>query len=218
MLYISFTRLHWFHFSTCRSSGSGCIRDLATFYQMRIFINRRNVVNDPTKNVAACEEFFLLVVEAHILSAAMQVFDMSTLDSIPSNTELFPKEATDLNSVQRRNVCLVAVRSFRTNLLTYRSLWLHQASPALQFSTTMCKSMPEKSLTWAYYWWSSLTWFEKEMGWESSVVGGCSSQFLTFLSVGLFVIWPKAQSLFKLFCQLDRKKLQAWMNTQLHNL
>ena len=41
--------------------------------------------------------------------------------------------------------------SFWTNLLTDRSQWLYQASPTLQLSTTMSKSMPEKSLVWAYY-------------------------------------------------------------------
>ena len=46
---------------------------------------------------------YLLVVEAHILSVAMQVFGMSSLESIPSNTELFPKEATDLSLVPRCN-------------------------------------------------------------------------------------------------------------------
>ena len=44
----------WKQLYECSSS-----RDLVTLYQMRNLINRRNVVNDPTKNVAACEEFFL---------------------------------------------------------------------------------------------------------------------------------------------------------------
>lgn len=70
----------------------------------------RNVVSDPSKNVTACEEFFLVVVEAHILSAAVQVFGMSPLDDTPFNTKLFTKEAVNLNSVERRNVCLLAVR------------------------------------------------------------------------------------------------------------
>lgn len=35
----------------------------------------------PTKAVDACEEFFLIVVEAHVLSAAMALFGMSSSDS-----------------------------------------------------------------------------------------------------------------------------------------
>ena len=43
--------------------------DGGTLYQLQ---NLRNVVTVPKNNVAACEEeFFLLVVEAHILAAAM---------------------------------------------------------------------------------------------------------------------------------------------------
>lgn len=43
-----------------------------TLYQLCNLINRRNVVK-PKKDVAACEDFFELVVEAHIVTAAMKV-------------------------------------------------------------------------------------------------------------------------------------------------
>ncbi len=46
---------------------------------LRNLINHRNVVKDSSKGVTACEDFFLIVVEAHILVAAMQVFGMSSL-------------------------------------------------------------------------------------------------------------------------------------------
>ena len=67
-------------------------------------------MNDPKSNIAACEEFFLLVVEAYILLAAMEVFEMSTLDSTPANTKLFPEESSQLDSNQCRSVLLLAVR------------------------------------------------------------------------------------------------------------
>ena len=63
--------------------------DGGTLYQLRNLVNRRNVVNVPKNNVAACEEFFLLVVEAHILAAAMSVFSMANLTDVPSKT-FFP--------------------------------------------------------------------------------------------------------------------------------
>ena len=39
----------------------------------------------PEKSVSACEEFFLLVVEAHICAAVMQVFEMSSTKDNPLN-------------------------------------------------------------------------------------------------------------------------------------
>ncbi len=63
----------------------------------------------PSKSVTACEEFFLLVVEARILTAAMQVFGMSTLEDKPS-TQFFPENSSRLNPAQRRHVFLLAIR------------------------------------------------------------------------------------------------------------
>ena len=60
--------------------------DGGTLYQLRNVINRRNVVQHPKDNMNAYEEFFLLVAEAHILSAAMTTFEMSSATDIPSNT------------------------------------------------------------------------------------------------------------------------------------
>ena len=45
-----------------------------TLVQLRNLINRRNVVKDPSKAMDACEDFFIIVVEAHIVSAVMVLF------------------------------------------------------------------------------------------------------------------------------------------------
>lgn len=86
------------------STNSGV--DASTLYQLCNLINRRNVVKEPTDSVAASEDFIQLVVEAHILAAAMTVFNMKTLDDSPSH-EIFnvPDEA---DSLQRRDVLLQA--------------------------------------------------------------------------------------------------------------
>jgi len=68
-------------------------------YQLKMLVNRRNVVKDPSKSVAPCEELFLLVVETHILAAAMQRFGMSSLEDKPS--VLFPERSSELNAQQR---------------------------------------------------------------------------------------------------------------------
>ncbi len=59
--------------------------DGGTLVQLRNVINRRNVKKDPSDNMTACEDFFLLVVEAHILTAAMTVFGMRSVDDQPSS-------------------------------------------------------------------------------------------------------------------------------------
>lgn len=61
--------------------------DHGTLQQLRNLINRRNVVSEPSKNVNACEDFFVLVVVCHILCAAMKILDMDTLDSFPVGIE-----------------------------------------------------------------------------------------------------------------------------------
>lgn len=44
-----------------------------TLYQLRNLINCRNVVSNPSKDVNACEDFFVLVVTVHILVAGMDI-------------------------------------------------------------------------------------------------------------------------------------------------
>ena len=68
-------------------------------------INRRNVVKDPSKSVSPCEEFFQLVVEAHVLTAAMQLFGMTSVNDTPSST-FFPEGSSRLDSLQRRRILM----------------------------------------------------------------------------------------------------------------
>ena len=61
-------------------------QDGGSLYQLRNLINRRNVVNDPKKDMNACEEFFELVTKAHILAAVLTTLEMKDLtDPIPSS-------------------------------------------------------------------------------------------------------------------------------------
>lgn len=82
--------------------------DQGTLYQLRNLINRRNVVRDPSKRFTPCEDFWLLIVEAHIVTACMHVFSMTSLDDTPANT-LFPPESYQLPPKQRRSVFLSAI-------------------------------------------------------------------------------------------------------------
>lgn len=81
--------------------------DGGTLYQLRNILNRRDVVQHPKDNMNACEEFFLLATEAHILSAAMTTFEMSSATDIPSKS-FFPDESSQLSSLERRKLLLQA--------------------------------------------------------------------------------------------------------------
>ena len=69
-----YTQVIWTRLYKTDSSQDG-----GTMYQLRNLINRRNVVTDPKKDMNACEDFFELITNAHILAAAMQKFNMNNL-------------------------------------------------------------------------------------------------------------------------------------------
>ena len=57
--------------------------DRGTLYHLRNLVHRKNVRNDPEKDVNACEDFLLTTVQSHFLSAAMTIFGMDSLDDQP---------------------------------------------------------------------------------------------------------------------------------------
>lgn len=61
-------------------------------------------------NLAACEDFFITVLESHILSAAMTLFKMSKLDDRPCG-DFFPAASDCLDASKRVNVLLLAVEA-----------------------------------------------------------------------------------------------------------
>ena len=59
-----------------------------TLLQLRNLINRRNVSRDTSGKFNETLGFFQLVVECHIMAAAMHFFSMSTLEGTPSTNAL----------------------------------------------------------------------------------------------------------------------------------
>ena len=83
-------------------------RDRGTLYHLRNLINRRNVVKKPASAQDECEDFFLCVVKAHVLSAAMTVYGMNTTESIPTNHQYFPRSCEELTPENRNKIFLLA--------------------------------------------------------------------------------------------------------------
>ena len=100
----TFAQVIWKWLYTCSSGNEG-----GTLYQLRNLINRRNVVQDPSKSMNACEDFFTsVVVETHILAAAMSQFKMSSLQDEPEGI-LFSDDCCKLELKQRKNIALLEV-------------------------------------------------------------------------------------------------------------
>ena len=53
-------------------------------YQLRNLINRNDVSKIPKGNFNSCEDFWQIVVTAHVLSAACDILELSNLDNQPS--------------------------------------------------------------------------------------------------------------------------------------
>ena len=56
---------------------------------------RVNVVSNPSKDFNACDDFFLLVINRHIITAAMGVLGMKNVKEIPSS-EVLPNSGWSL--------------------------------------------------------------------------------------------------------------------------
>ena len=61
--------------------------DHGTLQQLRNLINRQNTISDPSRDVNACEDYFILVVTCHVLCAAMKVLNMENLQQFPDGIE-----------------------------------------------------------------------------------------------------------------------------------
>ena len=47
-------------------------------------MGRSNVITDPTKDFNACDDFFQVVVSAHIIAAAMKLLKMKSVNDVPT--------------------------------------------------------------------------------------------------------------------------------------
>ena len=79
--------------------------DSGTIFQLRNIINRKNISKKPKKDVNSHEDFFHLVVDAHVLAAAMEFLGMEDLDEEP-NAEVFPPGVWMLHREERRDILL----------------------------------------------------------------------------------------------------------------
>ena len=82
MLYPSVTikQVIWRHFYT-----RGSAVEHGTLYQLRNLLHRTNVINKPSHDFNACDDFLNLVNTSQVLFAALNTLSMSFLGDIPCN-------------------------------------------------------------------------------------------------------------------------------------
>ena len=107
-------------------------------HQLRNIINRRNVTKNPSGNVTASEEFFLLVTEAHILTAALTVFQMESLDDTPKSHH-FAQNCSNLNSAEQVSLLLHAANDFLNKFVDLTFCQQLQLNPDDRVHTYACE-------------------------------------------------------------------------------
>ena len=85
---VAFLGVIWKYFYNVDSA-----REHSTLNQLRNLINRKNVVNKPKSNFNTCDDFFEVIITAHILAAAIEVLGMKNLGDTPSE-EIVPTPET----------------------------------------------------------------------------------------------------------------------------
>ena len=105
---VSMLDVIWKYFFDTQSA-----REHATLYQLKNLINRTHVTK-PKQDFNACDDFFEIVMTAHILAAAMHLFGMENLqdtprhDSIPStDTAWMESDDERKQKIEEISMCIV---------------------------------------------------------------------------------------------------------------
>ena len=97
--------------------------DFGTLQQLQNLINRRNVVKTPKDDFNACNESFQLVLQCHVISAAIKMLGVETQTSTPPDN-LKPQHislcSTDERKATLKLYCHAIVDGF-TNLQLNRT-------------------------------------------------------------------------------------------------
>ena len=73
----------WKHFYSLDSAG-----EHGTLYQLRNLLNRSNVVEKPSRDFNACEDFLFLIVHSQVIMTALTTLKMKSLNDAPAHDTL----------------------------------------------------------------------------------------------------------------------------------
>ena len=131
-LHYIYSQLIWKYFYSTTSS-----KEFGTLHQLRNATNRSNVPSSKVINkFDSCDDFLKLIIESHVLVAAMKMFQMDTLEDVPVST-LIP-EGEDTWMLQN---------DMREGLLSTITTQLVNSYVNMQFNT---ESPESKDMVYAY--------------------------------------------------------------------
>ena len=89
------------------------VREHGTLYQLRNILHRTNV-SQPDKDFNACEDFFVIVIDSHILAAALQVLGMESIHDQPRVVELqdVVSQSKEVRAAALKSACKKVVDRF----------------------------------------------------------------------------------------------------------
>ena len=122
MLFNILLQAIWKQLFSSRSS-----MDKGTMFQLKNLINRKNVPNDPTKNMNAAEDFLLLLLHAHVVSSAEAIISEVSVESVADLAKLivvnyikFPEWNVD---VSEKSDTTDLVHEYAKELLSLSLFW-----------------------------------------------------------------------------------------------
>lgn len=89
----------WKYYYSSKSSA-----DHGTLYQLRNVMHRTNVVSHPKNNYNACDDFFILIVESHIIALAMEILKMADTDNAPDSSDFSGLDSIWMEPQYRTNL------------------------------------------------------------------------------------------------------------------
>lgn len=145
------------------SSGN----DSCTLYHLRNLLMRQAVAKEIKGDPTACEEFFTLILEGHIVSLAMSSFALPSLEA-DANSPVFSKENfLNASPLKRKEIFMSSVKTLVSN-----NIYKHIIEQKDDADRVLIYGRELFTCTWGCCSSNFLMVFERETVQESLDVGG----------------------------------------------
>jgi len=109
-----------------------------TLVHLKNMIGRRNVKTKPKDDYNACDDFFMLVLNAHILTAAMEFLGMGSLEDNP-NPAIIPDGVHGFNKDLRKEILMNAMSLIVNSYVDLSAMDEKQPKPNDQQKAYACE-------------------------------------------------------------------------------
>ena len=98
--------------------------DKGTLYQLKNVTNRTSVPNDPAENMRAAEDFLLVVLHAHIITASEKILQEKNITSVAELADSVVAESTLFQPGNNVSELSDGVFVYACDVLTLGLLWM----------------------------------------------------------------------------------------------